>query len=88
VRLRVRPGARENAIGSIHDGALRVSVTAPAEHGKANDSVIALLAKALGIRKDAVAIQAGATSRTKTVVVALDPETVRKRLEENDDARA
>ena len=88
MRLRVRPGAREDAIGGIHDGALRVSVTAPAERGKANDSVIALVAKALGVRKDAVAIRAGEGSRTKTVFVALDPEAVRKRLEENDDARA
>ena len=80
MRLRVRPGSREDRIDGIHDGALRVSVTAPAERGKANESVIALLAKALGVRKDAIAISSGVTSRSKTVVVDLDLATVRARL--------
>jgi len=77
----VRPGAREDRVTGFHDGALRVSVTAPAERGKANESVIAVLAEALGVRKDAIAIRSGAASRNKTVVVRLDLEAVRSRLE-------
>lgn len=88
VRVRVQPRARRNAIVGVHGGALRVTVTAPAERGKANESVIALLAETLGVSRSAVVLEAGAGSRTKTVVVALDSDSVRRRLEENQDVRS
>lgn len=80
LRLRVHPKARKDAVTGVHGGALKVSVTAPPEKGKANDAVVKLLAKALDLPKGAVAIVAGETSQDKTAVVGLAPEEVRKRL--------
>lgn len=66
----VSPRASRDAVGGVHDGALRVRVTAPPVDGAANDAVRALLAKRLGVARGAVAIVAGAGSRRKTVRVA------------------
>jgi len=82
IRLRVKPGGSADAILGVHDGALRLSVTAPPDRGKANDAVVALIARVLVIPRSAVELVAGATSRSKAVVVSIDPETIRKRLEE------
>jgi len=81
LRLRVKPGARRNAIVGEHGGALKVSVNAPPDRGRANDAVIGLLAESLDVPASAIEIVAGATSQDKTVVVALTPDTVRARLE-------
>lgn len=80
LRLRVHPKARKDTITGVHAGALKVSVTAPPERGKANEAVVKVLAKALDLPKQAVAIVAGETSQDKTVVVALEPEELRGRL--------
>ena len=49
LRLRVKPGARRNEIQGPHGGALKLSVTAPPEKGKANRAVLDLLSNALGV---------------------------------------
>ena len=80
LRLRVKPGAKKNAIVGVHGGALKLAVAAAPEKGKANRAVVALLAEALGLPASAVALPAGETSQDKVVEVALDPEQLRRRL--------
>ncbi len=80
LRLRVKPGARNDAVVGVHGGALKVAVAAAPERGRANEAVVALLSETLGLPASAVAIVAGATSQDKTVVVALAPAAVRERL--------
>jgi uncharacterized protein (TIGR00251 family) len=84
VRVRVQPGARRNAVSGVGETAegpaLRVSVTAAPEGGKANAAVCALLAKAWGVAKSDVAVTRGQTARLKTVHVTGDPETLEARL--------
>ncbi len=48
---------------------VRVDVTVAPEKGKANEVVLALLAKALGRPKSALSIQQGETARDKVVRV-------------------
>ncbi len=48
---------------------LKVKVTAPPVEGAANEACIALLAKKLGLRKNQMAISAGARGRKKTILV-------------------
>lgn len=50
----------------------KVYVTVAAEDGKANQAVIELLAKALGISKSSLAITHGLTSRNKIIQVKVD----------------
>lgn len=69
-QVRVAPRAKRNRIGAAHDGKLKVSLTAPPVDGAANDALIKLLARALGVPKRNVTIVAGLTSKTKTVRVS------------------
>ncbi|HEX6357838.1 DUF167 domain-containing protein [Actinophytocola sp.] len=67
--VRVKPGAKREAVGGSHGGALVVAVTAPAIEGKANEAVRKALAKAFGVRKQDVTIVTGERGRDKIVEV-------------------
>lgn len=67
--VRVSPRASREAIAGVHDGALKVALTAPPVEGAANAALIALLAKALGVPKRSVRIVSGESSRQKRVEV-------------------
>lgn len=81
--IRVAPKAARNAISgkTTDELAIKVSVTAPPEDGKANAAVIKLLAKAWKLPKSGISVAKGATSRDKTLHVAGDTDTVLKQLE-------
>jgi uncharacterized protein len=80
LRLRVHPKARKNAITGLRGDALKVSVTAPPDQGKANEAVLEVLAAALGIPASSIALVSGAASRDKVVEVDLDTDEIARRL--------
>lgn len=80
LRLRVRPAARKNAVVGPHGGALKVSVTAPAERGKANEAVVELLARELSLPRGSISIVSGESSPDKVVLVRLARDLVAERL--------
>jgi uncharacterized protein len=59
---------------------LRVRVKAVPDRGKANQAVIALLGRLLGVPRSALTITAGETARLKTVLVTGDGEALASRL--------
>ena len=67
--VRVVPRASKNETVGVHGDTLKVRLTAPPVEGRANEALIALLAKRLGVRKSQVEIVAGATSRRKMIRV-------------------
>ena len=86
LKLKVQPKARRNAIdGAMADAeggaVLKLAVTAPPEDGKANQAVIALLAKELGVAKAAISVVAGATDRRKLVEIRGNPAELGVALE-------
>jgi uncharacterized protein (TIGR00251 family) len=81
--VRVQPRASREGIDAWRAGVLRVRVSAPPVDGDANRAVIALLARALGIRPGALSIVQGARGRDKLVrVEGLTPGDVERRLGE------
>jgi uncharacterized protein len=81
ITIRVRPGAARPGVGGEHDGALVVRVSARAVDGQATDAALAAVAAALGVRRRAVTLVAGATSRTKVIDVAdADPAELARLL--------
>ena len=63
------------------DGTIRIRVGAAPEDGRATEAARRALAKALGLRRTAVALEAGATSRTKRFRVdGLEEAAARQRL--------
>lgn len=69
LRLRVAPGARRARIAGIHGGALKLSVTEPPERGRANEGVIALIARALALPARNLEIVSGQTSQDKRIAI-------------------
>jgi len=71
VRFAVRlvPRGGENRVDGVVEGALRVHVAAPPVEGAANDALVRLLARELGVPRAAVRIVSGATARRKIVAV-------------------
>lgn len=64
-RVRVAPRASQSAVLGVHDGALKVALTAPPVDGAANAALVELLAKVLGVAKRDVTLEQGHTSRSK-----------------------
>lgn len=64
IALRVTPKASRNQIVAGEEG-LRAYVTVVPEDGKANEAVVKLLAKALGVAKSRLTLIRGQTSRDK-----------------------
>ena len=78
--IRVTPRASANAVAGERDGALLVRVSAPPVEGKANDAVVAVLAKALGLPKSSVRVERGGATRTKLVSVPRGAEAAVRQL--------
>ena len=65
LRTHVQPRASRSEIGGLEMEALRIRVTAPPVAGAANEAVVKLLARTLGIAKSRVQLVRGGTSRHK-----------------------
>jgi uncharacterized protein YggU (UPF0235/DUF167 family) len=77
----VRPGSPRAGVGGEHDGALVVRVSARAVDGQATAAALAAVAAAFGVRRQAVTLVAGATSRRKIVdVPGADPAVLDRLL--------
>lgn len=74
ILVRVKPGASRTAVGGRYDGpagvALVVAVAARAVEGQATKAVLQAVAEALGVKRSAVTLVRGATSRDKLLEVA------------------
>jgi uncharacterized protein (TIGR00251 family) len=66
----VQPRASRAKIGPMHDGRLKIAVTAPPVDGEANAAVIDLVARRLGLARGDIEVVAGASSRRKTLRIA------------------
>jgi hypothetical protein len=65
--VKVVPRSSKNAVAGVSDGALKINLTAPPVDGAANQNLIEVLAKLCHLRKSAVIILSGQTSRLKRV---------------------
>jgi uncharacterized protein (TIGR00251 family) len=82
IEILVQPRASREKIGPMHDGRIKIAVTAPPVDGEANAAVIALLAKRLGIARGQLEVIAGASSRRKTIRLAgVTPAQIAELLE-------
>jgi uncharacterized protein YggU (UPF0235/DUF167 family) len=69
VTIRVKPGSTHPGVGGEQAGALVVQVSARAVAGQATEAALAAVAAAFRVRRSAVTLVAGASSRTKIVDV-------------------
>ncbi len=69
LRVKVVPGASRDRIAGLLGDALKVQVAAAPERGKANASVTALIARALGLATRDVSVVRGQTSPQKVLLI-------------------
>ena len=67
--VRAQPGASASGLRGEQNGALKVAVTQIAEKGKANQAVVEVLAKELGLRRSQIELTSGPAQRDKTFLV-------------------
>jgi uncharacterized protein (TIGR00251 family) len=81
LNVRVIPRARKSEVAGMRGDAWLVRLQAPPVEGAANEELIGILAKALGVAKRDLTIVVGDRSRDKRVRVAtLDSATAQERL--------
>jgi len=74
VLVYVQPGAKKSELMGEMDGRLRLRIAAQAVDNKANKALTIFMAKILGVRPNRVSLEAGDTSRKKTLRVSDLPE--------------
>jgi uncharacterized protein (TIGR00251 family) len=70
IKIYVAPRSSANSVIGVHDGEIKVAITAPPVDGAANRALVEFIAKRLSVPKSAVSLVAGETSRHKVVAVA------------------
>jgi len=69
LQVSVMPNAKRTEVDGLHDGALRVRLAAPPIEGRANEALVAWLAKSLGVARRDVELLRGESSRRKQVAI-------------------
>jgi uncharacterized protein len=67
IQVMVKPGARVSSLELAPGGVWIAQIKAPPVDGKANEELVALIARQFQCRKSAVSIRSGASGRTKLV---------------------
>ncbi|MEO8132574.1 MAG: DUF167 domain-containing protein [Betaproteobacteria bacterium] len=67
IQVKVKPNARVSELLELGDGTWLAQIKAPPIDGKANEELVALVARHFQCRKAAVSIKSGASGRTKFV---------------------
>jgi uncharacterized protein (TIGR00251 family) len=65
----VQPRASKNEFAGLHDGCLKLRITAPPVEGAANEALVRLVADALGLPRRNVSVVAGSTGRRKILEI-------------------
>jgi uncharacterized protein (TIGR00251 family) len=81
LRLRVSPGSGRSEVVGRHGDGWKVRVTAPPEHGRANEAVLRLVAETLAVPRSAVAIVSGHGARDKVIeLTGIGPALIARKL--------
>ncbi len=70
LKVKVEPRSSRQGISGVIGDTLKVTVHAPPVGGAANDELIDVLAAAFGVKKPAVTIAGGRSSKNKIVEIA------------------
>jgi uncharacterized protein (TIGR00251 family) len=68
-----KPNARKNSVEWVDEDTVKISVKAKPEKGKANEAILELLSEELDIRKTAMEIIRGKTTRIKQIEIIDKP---------------
>jgi uncharacterized protein len=80
LKVKAKPGARQDSVLGIRGAELLVSVRAVAEKGKANEEIARVLAKALGVSRGSIVLKLGGASPHKVFQVPVQAATAVQNL--------
>ena len=69
IQIKVKPNTRVSTLDEVADGPWLARLKSPPVDGKANQELVALIARHLGCAKSAVTIKSGASGRIKWVQI-------------------
>ncbi len=69
IQIKVKPNARVSTLDEVADGPWLARLKSPPVDGKANQELVALIARHMGCAKSAVTIKSGASGRIKWVQI-------------------
>jgi uncharacterized protein (TIGR00251 family) len=79
----VQPKASKNEIVGVHEGCIKIRLTAPPVEGEANKECVRFLAKLFGVPKSSIEIMQGHKARRKTLLFrGVSAETLLGRLDQ------
>lgn len=81
--LRVTPRASKSGIMGFEGAVLRARVHAAPADGEANDELIRLLSRELGVAKSAIRLLKGAASRNKILEIDGDEAILKRKLQDH-----
>ncbi len=67
LRVKVEPRSSRSGISGLYGDSLKVKLTSPPVEGKANNEIISVLSKVLGIKKKQIEIVSGRSSKNKII---------------------
>ncbi|MCZ6790449.1 MAG: DUF167 domain-containing protein [Candidatus Dadabacteria bacterium] len=70
IQVQIQPGSSKDQIIGLHNGRLKIKISAPPVDGKANQNLIEFISKALGVSKSKIEILKGRTSKLKTLKIS------------------
>jgi uncharacterized protein len=73
LQIKVKLNSRVSLLQQNGDGTWLAQIKSPPVDGKANEELIALVAKHFGLRKSEVSIKSGGSSRTKLIQISENP---------------
>jgi uncharacterized protein len=72
IQVKVKPNARVAMLEEMGDGTWLARVKSPPAEGKANDELVAMIARQFNRRKSQVSVRTGASGRVKLVNIEDD----------------
>lgn len=72
IQVKVKPNARVSSLEQVDEGPWLAQLKSPPVDGKANEELVALVAKHFHCPKSAVSIRSGASGRLKLVRIETD----------------
>jgi uncharacterized protein (TIGR00251 family) len=69
VEVRVEPRSSKKGIAGVLENVVKVKLTAPPVGGEANEQLIEVMSEAAGVRKSAVRIVRGHSSKNKVIEI-------------------
>jgi len=81
--VHAQPGARRTEIVGRHGDAVKIRVAAPPVDDRANEALVVFVAEVFGLRRSAVSVRSGGSSRHKRLRLdGIDLPTATRRLGE------